>query len=227
MAFLRPSSSDSDLSRRPRPGPSADLQLRTLRVTQFSRKVTKDLLYELFIQVGPVRNVVFKPDHAFVEFEHEDSVGYALAMMDGVQLFGESMYLEPKISSQDAFKYQVALQSYSEMQQQSAPPAQANPPFINERYEDSRRNDRQTFRDDRYPEYQSSDRYRRQSDHGLDYGSRGRNDRGGYYDDRRYDEGRSYWRGHDQRSETNYSRRSDSYREKPYDRNPPERYYRR
>lgn len=74
-------------------------------MTGFDPKVTKELLKELFIQVGPVRNVVLRPDHAFVEFQDQDSVAYALAAMDGIHMFGRPLRLEPKIHEPDAFRY--------------------------------------------------------------------------------------------------------------------------
>ncbi|RWS12078.1 hypothetical protein B4U79_05741 [Dinothrombium tinctorium] len=78
--------------------PTIDLQERTLRVTNIDSKVTKELLRELFNQkVGPVVNVVLKPDFAFIEFEDSDSVAYAIAMMDGVKLFDSELNLQPKL----------------------------------------------------------------------------------------------------------------------------------
>lgn len=51
------------------------------------------------MQCGPVKNVVLKIDaeFAFIEFEHKVSVGFALALMEGVQLYGQKIYLQPKI----------------------------------------------------------------------------------------------------------------------------------
>ena len=92
--------------------PSMDLQLRTLKVSGFHKDVTKDLLKELFIQVGPVKNVVLRPDHAFIEFADEESVGYALAAMSNVTLFNVPLNLEPKVASPEVFKYLDHLNSY-------------------------------------------------------------------------------------------------------------------
>lgn len=84
---------------------SNDLQSRTLRVTEFHPNVTRDLLRELFMQVGPVRNVVLRPDHAFIEFQDSESVAYALAAMDGVHLFGTPLRMEPKLSDPLAYRF--------------------------------------------------------------------------------------------------------------------------
>lgn len=105
-------SSSSTPSQASRAGPSMDLQMRTLRVTGFHRDVTKELLKELFVQVGPVRNVVLKPDHAFVEFADEESVAYALAAMSNVYLFGRELQLEPKVLTPGVHKYVDHLNSY-------------------------------------------------------------------------------------------------------------------
>ena len=85
--------------------PNADLQSRTLRVTEFHSDVTKELLKELFNQVGPVRNVVLRPDHAFIEFQDTDSVAYALAAMDGVHIFGVPLRMEPKLNDPAAYRF--------------------------------------------------------------------------------------------------------------------------
>ncbi|XP_053208916.1 RNA-binding protein 7-like [Panonychus citri] len=96
----------------PRLGVSNDIQERTLKVTNIPEKVTKNLLFELFLQCGPVRNVVHKPDFAFIEFENQVSVGYSLALMDGVQLFGKKLELQPKIPNEETFAYLQRLKEY-------------------------------------------------------------------------------------------------------------------
>ena len=91
---------------------SNDIQERTLKVSNIDPKVTKELLFELFIQCGPVKNVVLKPDFAFIEFEHQVSVGYALALMDGVHLYGKQLDLKPKIPKPETFVYLKRLREY-------------------------------------------------------------------------------------------------------------------
>ena len=100
-------------------GPPVDLQMRTLRVNagngwDFDKRITKDILQELFIQVGPVRNIVLKPSFAFIEFQDADSVSYALAAMDGVQLYGKTLNIEPKIRSDEVFKHVKNLRLFEE-----------------------------------------------------------------------------------------------------------------
>ena len=45
-----------------------------------------------------MHNVFLKPEFSYIEFEHKDSVGYALALMDGIQLFGKTLKLQPRIT---------------------------------------------------------------------------------------------------------------------------------
>lgn len=108
----RESEPGSSSSERRSTGASNDLQSRTLRVTGFHQKVTKELLKELFLQVGPVRNVVHRADHAFIEFQDQDSVAYALAAMDGVHMFGAPLRIEPKIHEPHAFRFLNQLQMF-------------------------------------------------------------------------------------------------------------------
>lgn len=90
------------------------LQERTLVIKNFDpEKTTHDLIKELCIQGGPVKNVVVRPDHAFVEFEHKESVGYAKALFDGVVLFGRKLVMEPKLKNDPYyFEYSQRLLAY-------------------------------------------------------------------------------------------------------------------
>ena len=91
------------------------LQERTIVVRGFDEeKTTNRLLKELFIQAGPVRNIVLKPTHAFVEFEDADSVGYAKALLDGVMLFKRKLTLDPKERNPAYFRYTQCLKDYVE-----------------------------------------------------------------------------------------------------------------
>lgn len=75
-------------------------------------KTTFGILKELCLQAGPVRNVVMRPDHAFVEFEDVESVGYSKALLDGVPLFGRRLILEPKLRDPSYRKYTDILHEY-------------------------------------------------------------------------------------------------------------------
>lgn len=85
---------------------STSLQERTLVVKGYDPdKTTKEILEELFIQGGPVRNIVFRPDHSFVEYEDKESVGYALALFKGLELFKRPLIIEPKLNEPSNFKF--------------------------------------------------------------------------------------------------------------------------
>lgn len=89
------------------------LQERTLVVKNFDPdQTTPKLLEELCLQAGPVRNVVMKPDHAFVEYEDIESVGYSKALLDGVILFGKKLIMEPKTKTPPYFKDTQLLRDY-------------------------------------------------------------------------------------------------------------------
>lgn len=89
------------------------LQERTLVVKNFDpEKTSQKLLKELCLQAGPVRNVVVRQDHAFVEFEDVESVGFAKALLDGVILHKKKLYMEPKLRTAHYYKYTRLLQDY-------------------------------------------------------------------------------------------------------------------
>uniref|UniRef100_A0A7E4VNQ6 RRM domain-containing protein n=1 Tax=Panagrellus redivivus TaxID=6233 RepID=A0A7E4VNQ6_PANRE len=76
---------------------------RTLFVTNFTEKVDKNLLYELFLQMGPIYEVTVKTNSennqvpfAFIEFEDEESVIFACEMMDGLRLYGRKLVVKPR-----------------------------------------------------------------------------------------------------------------------------------
>lgn len=89
------------------------LQERTLVIKNFDPdQTTNQLLRELCMQAGPIRNVVLKPDHAFVEFEDVESVGYSKALLDGIRLFGRPLIMEPKLRHESYLKYTKLLNDY-------------------------------------------------------------------------------------------------------------------
>lgn len=95
------------------------LQERTLVVKNFNpEKTTQKLLKELCLQAGPVRNVVIRHDHAFVEFDDVESVGFAKALLDGIYLHGKKLILEPKLKTEEYYRYSKFLQDYIRYDQQ-------------------------------------------------------------------------------------------------------------
>ncbi|XP_040181367.1 RNA-binding protein 7 [Rana temporaria] len=79
---------------------------RTLYVGNLHPKSTEELLFELFLQAGPVANVKIPKDKdgntkpfAFVNFKHEESVPYAMSLLNGIKLFGRQLKLQYRSGS--------------------------------------------------------------------------------------------------------------------------------
>lgn len=73
-----------------------DIETCTLFCGNLNSRVTKELLYELFLQAGPVKEVNI-PEHkhyGFVHYKHESSVSYALEIYEGTVLFGQELKLD-------------------------------------------------------------------------------------------------------------------------------------
>ena len=79
--------------------------LRTLFCGNVSEKVTEELLFELFLQAGPLEKVSIVPQKtfAFITFLHAVSVQYSIRMMEGVQLFGRTLKLQPRSREADEY----------------------------------------------------------------------------------------------------------------------------
>ncbi|XP_055551061.1 RNA-binding protein 7 [Wyeomyia smithii] len=76
---------------------------RTLWCGNISDKVTEELLYELFVQAGPVEMVKIPKDndkrqrsYAFITYAHAVSVEYAINIFDGTKLFSRPLTLHKK-----------------------------------------------------------------------------------------------------------------------------------
>lgn len=82
---------------------SDDEDRRTIFCANLHEKTTEELLYELFIQAGPVESVRIVKDKdgrqktfGFVTYVHACSVWYALELFEGVTLFYQRLVLKPK-----------------------------------------------------------------------------------------------------------------------------------
>lgn len=76
---------------------------RTIWCGNLSDKVTEEILYELFLQAGPVRRVKIPKDkegrqlnYGFVTFKHVESVPYAISLIEGIPLFDRKLNLKPR-----------------------------------------------------------------------------------------------------------------------------------
>ena len=82
----------------------SDEQLRTLWCGNISDKVDEEVLYELFLNAGPLVKVFIPKDRetkkqknfAFITFEDVESVKYAYDLLNGTELYRQSIRLQNK-----------------------------------------------------------------------------------------------------------------------------------
>ncbi|XP_032905793.1 RNA-binding protein 7 isoform X1 [Amblyraja radiata] len=74
---------------------------KTLFIGNLDIKVTEELLFELFLQAGPLLAVKIPRDKdgksklfAFVNFKHEESVHYGKDLLNGIQLYGRAIKVQ-------------------------------------------------------------------------------------------------------------------------------------
>ncbi|KAB5574710.1 hypothetical protein PHYPO_G00212160 [Pangasianodon hypophthalmus] len=79
---------------------------RTLFVGNLDSQVTEELLFELFLQAGPLIKVKIPKDNdgnskqfAFVNFKHEVSVPYSMHLLSGIRLYGRQLNLQYRAGS--------------------------------------------------------------------------------------------------------------------------------
>ncbi|XP_042314312.1 splicing regulator RBM11, partial [Sceloporus undulatus] len=79
---------------------------RTLFVGNLESRVQEEILYELFLQAGPVTKVTICKDKdgkpkafGFVCFKHTESVPYAIALLNGIRLYGRPIKLQYRFGS--------------------------------------------------------------------------------------------------------------------------------
>ena len=79
-------------------------QLRTLWCGGISEKVDEEILYELFLNAGPLERVVIPKDRetkkqknfAFIVFQHEETTNFAYELLNGTELFNQAIRLQNK-----------------------------------------------------------------------------------------------------------------------------------
>ncbi|KAH3681085.1 hypothetical protein WICPIJ_007945 [Wickerhamomyces pijperi] len=82
----------------------------SIYVGNLDEKITESLLYELFIQAGPVISVRLPKDrvlkthqgYGFVEFQNESDVQYAENVFQGIRLFGRTLKINKVGTSHSA-----------------------------------------------------------------------------------------------------------------------------
>ncbi|KAM5180190.1 splicing regulator RBM11 [Mantella aurantiaca] len=79
---------------------------RTLYVGNLDYSVKEEILYELFLQAGPLSKVTIARDNdgncksfGFVCFQHRESVPYAISLLNGIRLFGRPIKLQYRTGS--------------------------------------------------------------------------------------------------------------------------------
>ncbi|XP_015669284.1 splicing regulator RBM11 [Protobothrops mucrosquamatus] len=84
----------------------ADEPDRTLFVGNLESRVKEEILYELFLQAGPVSKVTVCKDKdgnpksfGFVCFKHTESVPYAMALLNGIRLYGRPIKVQYRFGS--------------------------------------------------------------------------------------------------------------------------------
>ncbi|TRZ02762.1 hypothetical protein DNTS_002683 [Danionella cerebrum] len=84
----------------------ADEADRTLFVGNLDPQVTEEVVFELFLQAGPVISVKIPKNNegksklfAFVNFKHEVSVPYALNLLNGIRLHGRMLNIKFRAGS--------------------------------------------------------------------------------------------------------------------------------
>ncbi|XP_074757948.1 splicing regulator RBM11 isoform X1 [Athene noctua] len=87
------------------PGRSEEAD-RTLFVGNLESRVREEILYELFLQAGPLTKVTICKDKegkpksfGFVCFKHKESVPYAIALLNGIRLYGRPIKVHYRFGS--------------------------------------------------------------------------------------------------------------------------------
>ncbi|XP_065355996.1 RNA-binding protein 7-like [Calliphora vicina] len=74
-----------------------DVEERTLFCANLSEKITEELLYEVFLQAGPLEKIYIPKQngknrsYAFLTYKYRSSPSYALKLFQGLQLFGKRL----------------------------------------------------------------------------------------------------------------------------------------
>lgn len=72
--------------------------MNVLRISGYNPKhTTTKLLYELFCQGGPIKNIYINRQDAFaiIRFHHDESVPYCLALFEGIEMHGRLLRMNP------------------------------------------------------------------------------------------------------------------------------------
>ncbi|XP_032076108.1 splicing regulator RBM11 [Thamnophis elegans] len=94
---------------------------RTLFVGNLENRVKEEILYELFLQAGPVSKVTICKDKdgnpksfGFVCFKHTESVPYAMALLNGIRLYGRPIKVQYRFGSTHSLELSSPSQNMDE-----------------------------------------------------------------------------------------------------------------
>ncbi|XP_037380524.1 splicing regulator RBM11-like isoform X1 [Talpa occidentalis] len=100
---------------------------RTVFVGNLEPRVREEILYELFLQAGPLTKVTICKDRegkpksfGFVCFKHPESVSYAIALLNGIRLYGRPINVQYRFgSSRSSEPANQSFESYIKINSQS------------------------------------------------------------------------------------------------------------
>uniref|UniRef100_A0A8V5G9B0 Splicing regulator RBM11 n=1 Tax=Melopsittacus undulatus TaxID=13146 RepID=A0A8V5G9B0_MELUD len=88
---------------------------QTLFVGNLESRVREEILYELFLQAGPLIKVTICKDKegkpksfGFVCFKHKESVPYAVALLNGIRLYGRPIRVQFRFGT---FSHQITFRN--------------------------------------------------------------------------------------------------------------------
>uniref|UniRef100_A0A8C8RCU1 Splicing regulator RBM11 n=1 Tax=Pelusios castaneus TaxID=367368 RepID=A0A8C8RCU1_9SAUR len=107
---------------------------RTLFVGNLEGRVREEILYELFLQAGPLTNVTICKDKegkpksfGFVCFKHTESVPYAIALLNGIRLYGRPIKVQYRFGRFSRTSSHVYVCFYRNQEPYGGPPFPITP----------------------------------------------------------------------------------------------------
>lgn len=75
---------------------------RTLFCINIDQRATEEILYELFLQAGPIENVIRKPDRngklfSLITYKYIESCDYAIKLFNGINIFNQSLKVQQSV----------------------------------------------------------------------------------------------------------------------------------
>lgn len=183
---------------------SSEESRQTLYVRGITEEVDEEILFELFLNAGPVKKVSIPTEpgskrnknFCFIQFHHEQSVPYAIDLFKGIKLFGRSLQMQNRTTGAGMTNnHQRTMSAPSQMQQRVAPFV---PPFQQNYHQHQ-----PDFNQQYYGYHQEAQHYGRHVSN-QNYGRQ--------MSDRSYDRHRSHERYNDQHHRNDYRDRSHDRR---------------